>query len=205
MPTSTYYINAFIIFSLLSIVGCSQRNHDTPENIKQPAGSTKIKTDPKTEIQSYQQAITHLNDNRLDEAESILLNFTKHQPELAGPWANLGLIQLKQNNIDEAEELVKKAIAKNPDMTQALHLLAIIENKRGNIKKSEQLYLQAIQHKPNYAIAHYNLALLYDIYLQKRELAIIHYQKYLALIDYKDQRTADWLNELNRLQERGNS
>ena len=45
----------------------------------------------------------HLRDNDLDMAKDILVAFTKNRPELAGPWANLGLIKIKDNDLDAAE------------------------------------------------------------------------------------------------------
>lgn len=192
MPISMYYISVFILIQIL-LAGCSQLS--SIESTDKHTVSEDAR-DPEAEIKLYQQAITYLNENQLDKAESILLKFADNQPNLAGPWGNLGLIQLKRNNIDEAEKLLKKALEKNPQMAQALNLLGVIENKRGNIKQANHLYTQAIHHKNDYAIAHYNLALLYDVYLQDIKKAVKHYQRYLKLVNNQDQKTADWLEEL---------
>ncbi len=194
MPISTYYISIFILINIL-LASCSQLSSI---GLTDNYAAWEDARNPEAEIELYQQGITYLNDNKLDEAESILLAFTDNRPELAGPWANLGLIQLKRNNIDEAEKLVKKALEKNPQMAQASNLLGVIENKRGNIKQAQHQYIRAIYRKNDYAIAHYNLALLYDVYLQDIKNAIKHYQRYLKLIKNKDQKTADWLEELKR-------
>ena len=57
-------------------------------------------------------------------------------------------------------------------------------------------YLKAIQLKPDYINAQYNLALLYDIYLQDIKSAIQHYEIYLSLIDKPDEPTLEWVNHL---------
>jgi len=57
-------------------------------------------------------------------------------------------------------------------------------------------YLKAIEIKPAYANAQYNLALLYDIYLQEIELAIKHYEIYTSLLKKPDEATQEWINHL---------
>ncbi len=194
MFISMYYIRIFFILVLLSLSACSQ--YRGQEHIEDPPHGEDFTSNPETEISSYQQAMIHLRDNDLDKAQAILLTFTKRRPDLAGPWANLGLIKIKTNELDEAERLLRVALEKNPNMAQAFNLLGFIDNKRGNLQRAKQHYTQAIQHKNDYAVAHYNLALLYDIYFQETEKAIAHYQRYLELITHSDQETTDWLNEL---------
>ncbi|MCF6211143.1 MAG: tetratricopeptide repeat protein [Gammaproteobacteria bacterium] len=189
-----YYTRIIIILSLLSLSACSQ--HIGQKYDETSVQSEDFTSNPESEIRLYQQAIMHLRDNDLDMAKDILVAFTKKRPELAGPWANLGLIKIKNNDLDAAEKLLKIAVEKNPKMAQAFNLLGFIENKRENLQQARQFYIQAIQYKNDYAIAHYNLALLYDTYFQEIEKSILHYQRYLELIDYSDQETIDWLDEL---------
>lgn len=198
-----YYTRIFFILGLLSLSACSQ--HKGQEYTEDLTYTENFTSNPETEINLYQQAIMHLRDDDLDKAEIILLAFTKRRPDLAGPWANLGLIKIKTNDLDEAEKLLNVALEKNPNMAQAFNLLGFIDNKRGNLQQAKQRYTQAIQHKNDYAVAHYNLALLYDIYFQETEKAIEHYQRYLELITHSDQETIDWLNELKFLLRRNSS
>ena len=198
-----YCTRIIIILSLLLLSACSQHNGQKYE--KNSAQSEDFTSNPESEINLYQQAITHLRDNDLDMAKDILVTFTKSRPELAGPWANLGLIKIKNNDLDAAEKLLKIAVEKNPKMAQAFNLLGFIANKRENLQQAKEFYIQAIQYKSDYAVAHYNLALLYDIYFQEIEKAIQHYQRYLDLIEYNDQETIDWLDELKFSLQRNSS
>lgn len=144
----------------------------------------------------YRQAITALSNSDTGAAESIFTQLTNNRPEIAGPWANLALIQYNDNNIDKASEYLQKALELSPKMAQALNLKAQLEVRNGNIKEAEQLYIQAIDSDDNYANAHYNIALLYDIYLQDIQKAIKHYKRYLELTDNKDTATIEWLQHL---------
>ncbi|MFV9615434.1 MAG: tetratricopeptide repeat protein, partial [Gammaproteobacteria bacterium] len=71
--------------------------------------------------------------------------------------------------------------------------LFVTKRKIHDAKKD---YEKAIELKPDYSNAHYNLALLYDIYLQEMALAIKHYETYLSLIKKPDEATQEWVNHL---------
>ncbi len=192
-----YYIKLLIIALLLS--SCSSTNETA--SVSSSGLSPLEQSD--SERSRYKKAITLLNRNKLDEAKEIFLEFKSERPELAGPHANLAVIALKNNEPEKALELVKLALTKNPKLPQALNLLAYLEQISGEIKSAEKHYKEAIENKNDYAIAHYNIALLYDIYLQDVESAITHYERYLKLINNKDKITADWIEQLKRSRENG--
>ena len=137
-----------------------------------------------------------MNNRNFNEAKEILTEFTNNRPELAGPYVNLAVIAVENNNKDKALTLVNLALKKNPKLAQALNMLAFLEQEKGDIKQAEIHYKEAIKNKNDYALAHYNLALLYDIYLQDTRNAILHYEQYMKLTNYKDKKTADWLEQL---------
>lgn len=147
---------------------------------------------------AYKKALTFLNNENLGSAKEIFLQISDERPELAGPHANLAIIALKNNNPERALELVKIALNKNPRFAQALNFLAYLEQISGKIQAAEKHYKEAIKNKDDYAIAHYNLALLYDVYFQDIEKAIPHYEKYMTLINNEDKNTADWLEQIKR-------
>ncbi len=148
------------------------------------------------ELQLYKSAIIALNNNELDKAEQLFITMSERQPHIAGSWANLALISIKKVNLAQAEIYAKTALAKNPNMAQALNLSGYLAQKKGEINKAKSYYLQAISHKSDYALAHYNLALLFDVYLQDIAKAIEHYQFYLAYSEQKDENTKNWLEGL---------
>ena len=156
-----------------------------------------------SERNKYKKALTLLNHDKLDAAKEIFQQLKSDRPELAGPYANLAIIALKNNEPEKALELVKLALTKNPNLAQALNLLAYLEQVSGEIKSAEKHYKEAIKNKNNYAIAHYNIALLYDVYLQDIESAIPHYERYMELINNEDKNTADWLEQIKRQKDNG--
>lgn len=193
---SMYSIKIILLFLLLTgcVTGPTGTPVPAPQNAKQDNTQENIpKNNP---ITLYRTAITDLNNNDLKNAESNFRTITKSEPDLAGPWANLALINIKQENYVEAEKNVRTALERNPEMAQALNIAGFIETRKGNITKAKEYYIQAVVKKPDYALAHYNLALLYDVYLQNIKKAVEHYQLYLSLLGYEDIKTKNWVEEL---------
>jgi tetratricopeptide (TPR) repeat protein len=144
----------------------------------------------------YRQAITALNAGDLNEAESLLKAFHQQKPEFAGPLANLGLVYYKQGNRELATETLNRALEKNSQQAQALNLLGQIAYDDGQATIAEDYYKRALAIREDYANAHYNLALVYDIYFQDIASAVAHYRRYMELTNFSDQDTANWLEQL---------
>ena len=185
-----YYINIIIVAIFLS--SCASTSNVGTKNSSEISPLTQSDA----EIKQYSTAIALLNKQNFEEAKKIFVKFTEQRPELAGPYVNLAIIAVENNDSQEAFKLVNTALDKNPNLAQALNLLGFLEQEQGKILQAEKHYLDAIKNKSNYALAHYNIALLYDVYLQDINKAVIHYEKYMSLTNNKDKKTADWLEHL---------
>ena len=192
-----HYINIFFISILL--VGCTSNNNSIKPS--SPGVNTLEQTD--SDISRYKTALSLLNSDKFDDAKEILTQITLEKPGFAGPYANLAVIALNKGNPDEALGLVKTALTKNPQLSQALNLLGIIEQQSGNITLALEHYKQAIAIRNDYANAHYNIALLYDIYFQDIHSALSHYEIYLKLIHNNDKSTSDWVEQLKQSRPKG--
>lgn len=192
------YTKFLIAFLIILLSACSKQTikddslsiapirYNIPENI--------IISD--SEHRNFLLAIQAMEQNKLGDAEKLLREFINKRNDLAGPWANLALIYFKQGKSEDALKAIEQSLAKNPNHAGSLNLLALIEHKQGKLKDAIEHYKAAIKAKPDYANAHYNLALLYDIYYQEIEKAVEYYRKYMALIQHEDKITADWLEQL---------
>jgi tetratricopeptide (TPR) repeat protein len=92
---------------------------------------------------------------------------------------------------------------RNPKMPQVYNMLGYIDIAKGRYKKAADDFRQALALKEDYAIAHYNLALLHDIYIQDLPASVRHYKRYLELTNNQDKKTADWVLELERNMAKG--
>jgi len=184
-----YSTKTIILCSALLLGACSSpvKQQEMPQQSVAASGELTVTA---AEKHLYRQAITALNASDLDTAESLLKEFNQQKPELAGPLANLGLVYYKQGKKDLARETLLQALEKNSKQAQALNLLGEIAYEDGNATKAEEYYKKAIAIRDDYANAHYNLALLYDIYFQDVAQAVKHYRR------YTDKDTANWLEQL---------
>lgn len=190
-----YSIKPTILLVLLLISACSTgvKQQSVGDEDISVSGDLSVSAEDK---HLYRQAITAVNAGELDQAEHLLKEFSQRKPGFAGPLANLGLVYFKQGKLELAETNLKQALQKNPRQAHALNLLGQIAYVNGDAGKAEDYYKRAIAIKDDYAIAHYNLALLYDILFQDIQKAVIHYRRYMQLTGNSDSETANWLEQL---------
>jgi len=207
-----YYTKYLLLIPTILLAGCVSGLPETPsENSAIKAQDTKntvfsTKRPPiENLVTLYENALAELNNGNLETAEKYFLKVTKTHPDLAGAWANLAMIYIKQENYEKAEKNIQKALEKNPEMSQALNMAGFMEEQNGNIIKAKDYYERATVKNPDYALAHYNLALLYDVYLQNIVEAVKHYRKYLSLLDAEDKKTENWVKELERNIKKGDT
>ena len=176
--------------------GCASRPGGQSHAVSVDSGSYAVDAD--RELANFQAALSAMNGNQLDEAARRLRAIVSSRPELAGPWANLALIDIRQNRLDDAAKNAAEALKRNPRSAQAQGVLGFVAAARGDVKKALDHYRQAVEIKKNYAVAHYNIALINDLYLNDMATAATHYRLYLASTDSHDKKTADWLAEIER-------
>lgn len=191
-----YSIRYLLILAILLSTACSStpsRQQELSEGPTEVNGEISVSA---AEKHLYRQAITALNAGQLDEAESLLRTFSEQKPQFAGPLANLGLVYYKKGNKELAAETLNRALEKNSKQAHALNLLGEIAYEEGQASKAEDYYKRALAIKDDYANAHYNLALVYDIYFQDVARAVVHYRRYMELTNFDDKDTANWLEQL---------
>lgn len=176
----------FLLITLLS--GCTQLPQTRPPDYK-PHISKK-------DISNFNMGVASLGANDTNKAASIFNNLISDNPEISGPWVNLGIIHYNNNQYQQSQIAASNALKLNPGNPYALNLSGMLARRNGNIKQAHSFYLKAIEYKKDYAIAHYNIALLYDIYFQDVRTAARHYRIYLDLIDGNDKQTTDWLEQI---------
>lgn len=186
-------IGILCLTGILIISGCTT-NPPSPTN--DSAASSNLSGPTEQQRRSYRTALVALDSKDYLKAESLLVDLSDSNPELAGPWANLGLIRLIQKKPVEAEQYLLKALELNPKLTKALNLMGLIATHNKQLAKAESFFKQAIDNNDEYSNAHYNLALLYDIYLQDIRKAASHYRKYSELTQNTDKETLSWLEQL---------
>lgn len=133
-----------------------------------------------------------------DKAIASLSEITARDSTLAGPWVMLANIYNKQGKYADAESRYKRALLINPLNVNAYIGLAYVQRVQGKYKLAQNTYFDALQLWKDFPEAHLNLAILYDIYLNKPVLAQKHLETYQLLTEYKNDTVAQWHAELQK-------
>lgn len=149
--------------------------------------------------QLYASAINNIHNGLHSEAITSFNQLLDFYPALAGAYVNLGLIAEQQNEMDKAYQHYKKALTINPANTDALLLLGKQEIQRGEFFEAEKSLLKASATDSDNAAIHFNLGVLYELYLQRYDDAVDHYERYIEIGAGSDIETVKrWIKLLER-------
>ncbi len=146
----------------------------------------------------FDRAVALIESGQLDAAEVLLLELTSDQPELAGPWVNLGHIYLASERPAEAEKMFLAALDANPHNCGALNQLGVMARRQGRFGEAEAYYQRCIDAAPLYPHAHLNLAILYELYMGRLGEALAAYNDYQVMLSEPDARVSGWVMDLER-------
>jgi tetratricopeptide (TPR) repeat protein len=129
-----------------------------------------------------------------------LKQFIAVNPDYSGAYVNLAIIYDRQGRSDEAIGLLNQALQANPESVEALNRLGLMNRREGRFAEAEAAWLAAIDAEPDYTYAWYNLAVLYDLYLQDLPAALDHYREYQRLVGEaeQDEMVERWIADLER-------
>lgn len=136
-------------------------------------------------------------------AAALLNDVIAIDPERAAPHTNLGIVYRRTGRLDEAVREYETAIRINPADAEAYHNLGLAHRRRGAFADAERAYLRALELRPNQVDTHYNLGILYDLYLNRPQDALVHYQAILDLGGPDVDMITGWIRTLERRSTRG--
>ena len=146
----------------------------------------------------FEMAVSFLQAGRYEEALALLRHITAEQPELAGPWINLGQVYVALDAPEEARQAFESAIAANPYNCTAHNELGLLSRQNGDFEAAERHYLNCLERVPGNDAAHLNLGILYELYLGRLTEALASYRQYQSLQSEEDRRVKGWVMDLQR-------
>jgi len=146
----------------------------------------------------YQKALAAMQSGQDSLALQLFRDLHSKYPMLSGPLLNEGKILSKQKKFEEAKTQLLKAAALHPQNPYIFNELGLVQRELGQFQEAQQSYQKALQIAPSYALAHYNLGVLADLYLQNFNLALEQYKAYQSLLPEPDKKVAGWIKDLER-------
>jgi Flp pilus assembly protein TadD len=168
-----------------------------------PAPTTADASRPDRAAALFTEALS-AQDAGDDARAAVLLNdVIALTPERAAPHTNLGIIYRRTGRFDEAIREYESAIRINPADAEAYHNLGLAHRRRGAFADAERAYLRALELRPNQVDTRYNLGILYDLYLDRPQDALVQYRTILDLGGPDVEMITGWIRTLERRSTRG--
>ncbi len=188
---------------VLTLAGCAGSGGPKPDKSRAAAEKAGVEGEalhPEVPPQAqtmFEQATAAMAAGDFVDAELRFKEFLLQYPAYPGAHVNLAIIHNDSGKDDAARAAVDAALALDPNHPAALNQLGLLLRKNGNFHEAEAAYLKAVTASPEYALAHYNLGVLNELYLQRLDAALQHFEKYQELVG-GDKQVEKWIADLRR-------
>jgi len=189
--------------TVLLVVGCASTGPEQPERSQPVAQGTAVEQEvllPEIPAQAqtlFEQAVAVMAAGDFLDAELRFKEFLLRYPEYPGAHVNLAIIHINNDNDAAGQASIDAALALNPAHPAALNQQGMLFRKNGKFIEAEAAYLKAVTASPDYALAHYNLGVLNELYLQRLDTALQHFEQYQSLVG-EDKQVEKWIVDLRR-------
>jgi len=171
----------------------------TPQDAASGRGTAdeRLRAVPTKALTLYEQAVVVMAAGDFVEAELRFKEFVMQYPDYPGAHVNLAIIAAQAGDDKAAEGHITDALIAEPEHPAALNQLGMLLRRQGKFPEAEAAYLKAVTASPDYALAHYNLGVLNELYLQRLDAALQHFERYQE-IQGEDQQVTKWIADLKR-------
>ena len=186
---------ALIALAALTLAGCATG----PWSSSGTRGGMRIERQdvPSKALTLYEQAVASMAAGDSVDAELRFQEFLLSFPDYPGAHINLAIIFAERGDDRAAEASLSDALNLDPEHPVALNQLGMLLRRQGRFLEAEAAYLKAVTASPDYALAHYNLGVLNDLYLQRLDAALRHYERYQDIAG-EDSQVTKWIVDLKR-------
>jgi len=193
-----------LLLAMLAIAACATGPGGAAKPERQAAsdapsadGENATVAIPPRVLTMYEQASAVMASGDFVDAELRFKEFLLQYPGYPGAHVNLAIIHANNQNDAATQAEIDAALALDPNHPAALNQLGMLLRRNGKFLEAEAAYLKAVTVSPEYALAHYNLGVLNELYLQRLEAALRHFEAYQSLVG-EDKQVAKWISDLTR-------
>ena len=191
-----------VIVILFLTVGCSSSKINTRSDIEparhnqaQKAVSSSRSINPEDENR-YKKALGMMQAGDYQQAYDLFKQVADDNPDISGPFINMGIISLKQDNNLQAESHFQQAIRLKSDNAEVYNYLGIAYRQQGRFSDANIAYKKALNLDDTMAKTYLNIGILNDLYLGDYLEAQKNYKKYQEL-NPDNKKVNAWLQDLN--------
>ena len=183
-----------LVLCVLILSGCATGPMPTKSRMPE---AQQLHSVPAQALTLFEQAAAAMAAGDTIDAERRFKEFVLLYPDYPGAYVNLAIISAQSGNAKAADAFISDALNIDPDHPVALNQLGMALRRQGKFVEAESAYLKAVTASPDYALAHYNLGVLYELYLQRLDAALQHFERYQR-IEGEDKQVTKWIVDLKR-------
>jgi tetratricopeptide (TPR) repeat protein len=186
--------------AVLVVAGCASSGPkpEAARDSDRPAAEEQLLPEIPPQAQTmFEQAVAVMATGDYLDAELRFKEFLLRYPAYPGAHVNLAIIHSRNGNDAAAQAAIDAALALNPSHPAALNQQGLLFRKNGKFIEAEAAYMKAVTASPDYALAHYNLGVLNELYLQRLDVALQHFEIYQQLVG-GDAQVEKWITDLTR-------
>jgi len=184
-----------LLAAVLVMSGCAATDTNSSTNSK-AKGMASVDVPPQA-LTLFEQAAAIMAAGDLVDAELRFKEFLRRYPDYPGGHVNLAIIHIYNGDEAAAQADIDAALALNPNYPAALNQQGMLYRRNGKFIEAEAAYLKAVTASPDYALAHYNLGVLNELYLQRLDHALKNFEQYQSLVG-NDKQVEKWIIDLRR-------
>jgi len=185
-----------LLVSALLVGGCASGPVEPGPSVSS-AGRASSAEIPSRVQTLYEQAVAAMAAGDTVDAELQFRAFLLQNPGYPGAYVNLAILLSAKGDDEAAREHLRTALSLDPEHPAALNQLGMLERRNGRFVEAEYAYMKAVTASPDYALAHYNLGVLNELYLQRLDTALEHFERYLEY-GGEDELVEKWVADLKR-------
>ena len=198
-------VRLLIPAAILLLAGCASSGPKSPEPEPTGGGARYVPSQPGDELPAipaqaqtmYEQAVSVMAAGDFLDAELRFKEFLLRYPDYPGAHVNLAIIHAQNGNDQATQAAIDAALTLDPNHASALNQQGMLLRRNGKFIEAEAAYLKAVTASPDYALAHYNLGVLNELYLQRLDAALQHFERYQELAG-GDKQVEKWIADLKR-------
>ncbi len=184
-----------LLAAVLVLSGCASTGPSSSGKSK--ARTTATGEVPAQALRLFELAAGVMARGDYEDAELRFKEFLRRYPDYPGGHVNLAIIHINNGDETAAQADIDAALALNPSHPAALNQQGMLFRRNGKFVEAEAAYLKAVTAAPDYALANYNLGVLNELYLQRLDYALQHFEQYQFLVG-DDKQVEKWIVDLRR-------
>ena len=138
---------------------------------------------PASVLDRYAQGVAALEADHVARATATFEVLAREYPQYSGPLRQLAWLAVDAGDDVAAFDYLMRALEVCDACAPVLTDLGVLHRQQGEFDAAEQAYRDALAADRDYAPAHFNLAVLFELYRMRPRPAIEHYERYLTLAE----------------------